>query len=123
VPKPHPDQDAGRENLAKLSNDIDALTGLVRELAISGKPIAFAVAKLTLRIGIAKGRVYRALNPDSDDISTGDRPPTLAEAAERLAAARGRPQSWLTPEGLASARDVPEVIGPADYVKPGAESV
>jgi hypothetical protein len=32
VPKPHPDHDASRENLTRLSNDLDSLDELVRGL-------------------------------------------------------------------------------------------
>jgi hypothetical protein len=33
VPKPHPDHDASRENLTRLSNDLDSLDELVRGLS------------------------------------------------------------------------------------------
>jgi hypothetical protein len=42
-------------------------------------------------------------------------PPTAALAEKRLAAGRGRAQPWLTSDGLAAARDVPEVMGPKTY--------
>ena len=45
-------------------------------------------------------------------------PPSLDEADKRVAAARGRPQPWLTPEGLEAAYGVPVVVGPKVYRKP-----
>ena len=44
-------------------------------------------------------------------------PPTLAEARQRLAAARGGSQPWLTPAAAEAPDDVPEVIGPETYRK------
>jgi hypothetical protein len=45
-------------------------------------------------------------------------PPTLTEASRRLAAARGRPQPWLTSTAIEVAGGMPEVIGPKTYRKP-----
>jgi hypothetical protein len=44
-------------------------------------------------------------------------PPTLAQARERLEAARGGSQPWLRPEATEGAAGVPEVIGPKTYRK------
>ncbi len=44
--------------------------------------------------------------------------PSMEEARARLAAARGRPQPWLTQAAFGAADGVPEVIGPETYRKP-----
>ncbi len=67
-----------------------------------------------------------AARPASEPSPVGSRrrarvvaePPTLEEADRRLAAARGRPQPWLTPEALEAARGLPVVVGPKVYRKP-----
>lgn len=48
--------------------------------------------------------------------------PTVEEAKRRLAEAAGRPQPWLTPEGLAVFADSPtEDLGPEIYKRPVAD--
>ena len=49
---------------------------------------------------------------------TADGLPTIAEARRRLAAWQNTPSPYLAPEVLEVARELPEVIGPANYRKP-----
>ena len=119
MPKPHPYDAVSRENLTRLLENLHSLSELVQEIS-APNPLILAVARARLYITIMKGRVYRMIDAASDDMPTGDQIPAPAEALARLAAARGRPQPWLTPEGLAAAHDVPEVIGPAVYVPEAA---
>lgn len=51
-------------------------------------------------------------------LRTADGLPTMAEARRRLAAWQSTPSPYLAPEVLEAARDLPEVIGPANYRKP-----
>jgi len=119
MPKPRPNHEGTRSTLNKLFEDLESLSETVRGLNNPSTPLAFSVTKATLRIAIMRGRIHRLLNPD--DMLASD--PTLAEVAERLAASRGRPQPWLTPDAMNAAVDLPEVIGPKEHREPGAEPV